>query len=113
MCRIWYKFDNFTVKKHFNFVLKVRCLTCVCIQFFSGEVQGKIHHVVVAKEKGNTIAKEKVVTSEKVTPSEEVDKGAKNLYDMKDSVVPIRRKDLDNFNGEYIISTGWFNVDHG
>ena len=40
----------------------------------SGEGQVKIHHVFVYKEKSNTIAKEKLDPSEKVTPSEEVDK---------------------------------------
>ena len=30
---------------------------------------------------------------------------------MKESVVTIRRKDSDNFEGQYIGSTGWFNPD--
>ena len=39
---------------------------------FAGEVQVKIHHVVVAKEKLALLLKKKVVPSEKATPSEEV-----------------------------------------
>ena len=51
---------------------------------FSGEVQGKINHVVVAGEKSYSISREKVVISEMVTTSEEVDKGTKNLDGMKE-----------------------------
>ena len=54
---------------------------------FSGKIQGKIHHVVVAKEKNNAIVEEKILTTEKVTTSEEVDKGTKHLDDMKEAVV--------------------------
>ena len=35
------------------------------------------------------------MASEKVIPSEEVEKGTKNLYDMKEAVLDIRRKDLE------------------
>ena len=45
---------------------------------FAGEGQGVIHHVVVSKGNSNTIDKEKVVTSEKVTPIEEVEKRTKS-----------------------------------
>ena len=69
---------------------------------FSGEGQEKIHHVVVAKENSTTIAEEKVVTSEKDTPSEKVDKVTKTLDDREEPVVKICRKDLDNFEGRYI-----------
>ena len=31
---------------------------------------------------------------------------------MKEVVANIRRKDLDNFEGQYKESTGWFNLDH-
>ena len=50
---------------------------------FSGEDEGKIHHIVVSEGKRNTIAKEKVVTSEKVTTRAEVDKDTKKFDDMK------------------------------
>ena len=52
------------------------------------------------------------MTSEKVTTSEEVDKGTKHLENMKEAVVTIRRKYLDNFEGQSKVSTGWFNLDH-
>ena len=52
------------------------------------------------------LAKKKILTTEKVTTSEEVDKGTKKLNDMKESVVTIRRKDLDKFEGQYKGSTG-------
>ena len=52
------------------------------------------------------------MTSEKVTTSEEVDKGTKHLDDMKEAMVKIRRKDLDNFEGKSKGSIGWFNLDH-
>ena len=64
---------------------------------FAGEGQGKMYHVFVAKEKINAIEREKIVTSEKVATSEGVEKGTKNMYDMKEAVFKIRRKDLDNF----------------
>ena len=31
---------------------------------------------------------------------------------MKEVVVTIHREDLDNFEGKYKGSTGWFNLDH-
>ena len=49
--------------------------------------------------------------SEKVSTSEEVDQGNKNLDVMKESVVTIRRNVLDNFEGQSIVSTGWFTND--
>ena len=52
------------------------------------------------------------MTSEKVTTSEEVDKVTENLDEMKESVVTIRRKNLDNFEGQSKGSTGWFNIDN-
>ena len=54
----------------------------------------------------------KVVKSKKVTTCEEVKKGTKKLDDMKEVVVTIHREDLDNFEGKYKGSTGWFNLDH-
>ena len=50
--------------------------------------------------------------NEKVTTSEEVDKGTKTLDDMKKAVVTIRGKDLYNFEGQSKVSTDWFNIDH-
>ena len=52
------------------------------------------------------MSKKKVVTSEKVTTSEEVDKGTKKLDDIKETAATIRRKDLDDFEGHYKGSTG-------
>ena len=49
--------------------------------------------------------------SENVTQSEKVDKGIKNLDYMKEVVVTIHRKYLDNFEGKSKGSTGWFNLD--
>ena len=42
------------------------------------------------------------MTSDKDTPSEEVDRGTKKLDDMKEALVTIHGKDLDNFEGESI-----------
>ena len=64
------------------------------------------------REKVTPFSKEIVVTSEKDTSSEEVDKGNKILDDMKEAVVTIRKNNLDNFEGQSIVSTGWFNLDH-
>ena len=64
------------------------------------------------REKVTPFSKKIVVTSEKDTSSEEVDKGNKFFDDMKEAVVTIRKNNLDNFEGQYIISTGWFNLDH-
>ena len=52
------------------------------------------------------------MASEKVTPSEEVDKVNKIFDDMKEAVVKIRRKDLDNFDWKSIGSKGWFKLEH-
>ena len=52
------------------------------------------------------------MTNEKVTPSEEFEKGTNILNDMEEPVVTIRRKDLDNFEGKYKVSTDWFNLHH-
>ena len=79
---------------------------------FDGEGQGEIHHIVVDKEKLTTWLKKKVVTSEKVTTSEEVDRGTKYLDDIKESAVTISRKDSDNFESKSKGSTGWFNLDY-
>ena len=62
------------------------------------------------KKKVTPLPKKKVVTSQKVTPSEEVGKGTRNLDDMKYAVVTIRNKYLDNFEEQSIGSTGWFNL---
>ena len=52
------------------------------------------------------------MTTEKVTTSQEVDKGTKKLNDMKEAVVTIRGKDSDNFEGQSKVSIGWFNINH-
>ena len=52
------------------------------------------------------------MTSEKVTPSEEVDKGTKILDGIKEVVVTIRKKYLDHFEWHSVGSTGWFNINH-
>ena len=62
------------------------------------------------KKKVTPLPKKTLLTSEKVTTSEEVDKVTKILDDMKEAVVKIRRKDLDKFQSKG--STGWFNIDH-
>ena len=49
--------------------------------------------------------------SEKVKTSKEAEKGTKVLDDIEDVVVTIRRNNLDNFQGNSIGSTGWFNLD--
>ena len=56
------------------------------------------------KEK-NTIVEETLLTTEKVTTSEEVYKGTKHLDDMKEAVVTVHRKDLDNFEGPSTTTT--------
>ena len=63
-------------------------------------------------KKVTPLPNKKVGTSEKVTPSEEVDKGTKIFDYMKYGVVAIRRKYLDNFEGYSIGPTSWFNLDH-
>ena len=57
------------------------------------------------------MTKKTIVKSEKVTLSQEVDKCANNLDDMKGAVVTVRRKKLDNFEKQSIGSTSWFNLD--
>ena len=54
---------------------------------------------LLPKEKLTQLPKKKIVTSEKVTTSEEVDIVTKTLYDTKEAVVTIRGKYLDNFEG--------------
>ena len=46
------------------------------------------------------LSKKKILTTEKVTTSEEVDKGTKHLDDMKEAVVKISSKGLDKFEGQ-------------
>ena len=67
--------------------------------------------LLLPKKKVIPLLKKKVVTSEKIKTSEEVDKGTAKLDHMKEAVVTIRRKYLDNFEGKYKGSTGWFNLD--
>ena len=59
-----------------------------------------------------TFSNRKILTTEKVTTSEEVDKVTEKLEEMKEAVVTICSKDLDKFEGNFKVSTGWFNLDH-
>ena len=58
------------------------------------------------------LLKKILLTTEKVTTSEEVNEGPKKMDDMKETVFPIRSKDPYNFEGQYKGSTGWFILDH-
>ena len=60
------------------------------------KVKGKLIMQFFLNKKVSPLRKKKVVTSEKVTPSEDVDKGTKNLDDIKEAVVTISGTDLDN-----------------
>ena len=60
------------------------------------KVKGKSIMLSLPNKKVTPLLNKKLVTSEKVTPSEEVDKGTKNLVDTGKPVVMICRKDLDN-----------------
>ena len=73
-----------------------------------GEGQERNHHVISCYQ---TIVKEKVAPSEKVKPSEQVEKVTQTLDDTEEPVVTIHRKHLNNFQGQYKGSTGWFNID--
>ena len=53
-----------------------------------------------------------LLPSEKVTPSEEVEKGTNLLNYMEYLVVKISRKNLDNFQEKSTASIGWFNIDN-
>ena len=64
---------------------------------FSEEGGGNFYHVVFAEEKLTSLPKKTVVPSEKVTPSDDVEKITNILNDMEYPVHMIRRKDLDNF----------------
>ena len=64
------------------------------------------------KKKVTPFSKKKLLTTEKVTTSEEVGRGNKNVDDMKEAVVKTLRKDLDNFEYKSKGPTGWFNIDH-
>ena len=76
------------------------------------KVKGKLIMSSLQKKKVTPFSKKKVVTIEKVTPSEEVDKGTKKLDDMKEAVVKIHTKDLYKFEEKSIGSIGWFNLDN-
>ena len=45
--------------------------------------------------------------------TKDVDKGTDELADMKQAVVTIRRKGLDQFEGQSKRSEGWFKLDGG
>ena len=57
-------------------------------------------------------SEKKVLTTKKVTRSEEVDKGTEKLEDMKEAVVAICRNDSDKFEGQSKENTGWFILDY-
>ena len=60
--------------------------------------------------------KEVVVTMklfEKKSLTKDVDKGTDELADMKQAVVAVRRKGLDQFEGQPKGSTQWFKLDSG
>ena len=59
-----------------------------------------------------TFLDRKILTTEKVTTSEEVEKVTEKLEDMKEAVVTICRKDSNKFEGHFKVSTGLFNLDH-
>ena len=54
----------------------------------------------------------KIVTSENITPSEEVEKDTNLLNDTEQPVHMICRKDLDNFQGQSTGSTGWSHLNN-
>ena len=66
----------------------------------SGEGQGNIHHILIAKEKVAPLPKKISYLSKKVTQSNEVEKGTNILNDMEDPVVMIHKTDLDKFQGQ-------------
>ena len=71
------------------------------------KVKVKFIMLSLPNKKVTPFPKKKLVRSEKVKPSEEVEKVTTNLDGMKEAVVRIRRKDLDNFRGQSIGSIGW------
>ena len=50
--------------------------------------------------------------TQNITTIEYVDKDTEKFEYMKNSVVTILRKDSDKFEGQYKVSTVWFNIDH-
>ena len=81
------------------------------------KVKGK--SIMLSVEKVSNVLddrKEAVVTTpftEKKLLTKYVDKGAGELENMKEAVVTIRGKDLDKFEGQSKVSTGWFKLDSG
>ena len=77
----------------------------------SDEVQKRTDNITTSEDifKGTNEVHKR---TDKITTSEEVYKGSEKLEDMKESVVKIRRKDSDNFEGRSKGYTGWFNIDH-
>ena len=67
---------------------------------------------LLPKKKVAPFLKKKLVPSEKITPSEEFEKGTNPLNYMEEPVHKIHIKDLDKFKGNSTESTGWFNPDH-
>ena len=65
------------------------------------------------QKKVTPLPKKNLLTTEKVTTSEEDDKGTRMLDYMKEAVVAIRRKYFDHFEGQYKGLIGRFNLDCG
>ena len=74
---------------------------------FAGEGQGKIIMSSFPRKKVAPLPKKRVGPSDKVTPSEKVEKVTNLLNYIENPVYMIRRKDLDNFQGQYTVSIGW------
>ena len=67
---------------------------------------------LLLKTKVAPFPKKQLILSEKVTPSEEVEKGTNILNNVEEPVLMTHEKYLDNFQGKYTASTGWFNLDN-
>ena len=84
---------------------------------FAVKVQGK--SIISSVDKVSNVLddrKEEVFTTpflEKKSPTKDVDKGTGELEDMKEGVVAVHRKDLDNFECRSKGSMGWFKLDSG
>ena len=63
-------------------------------------------------EKGTDILADMPLTEKKYS-TKYVEKGTDEFTDMKQSVVTIRRKGLDQFEGQSRESKGWFKLDSG
>ena len=82
------------------------------VNMSAGKVQEKITISLLPRKKVAPFLKKRLLPSEKITPSEDFEKGTNSLKYMEEPVHKIRIKDLDNFKGNSTESTGWFNLDH-